>query len=114
MAGNYQPRGTSQTTTSGSWMYDKATSGDTALLQQNATYEQLSQQFVGSLSAVIKDGEDITNAVQKALLAIRIVLTPAAVTAYQPQATLIFWNNITDWLATYNAQIAYAKAQGWN
>lgn len=112
--GNYQPRGTSQTTnTSGNFYYPSPTAGDTALLQQNSTYELLSQEFVGSISAT-KDGVDITTQAQNALLAINVQLTSASAQAYQPTATAQFWSNgITDWLATYNAQVAYAKAQGW-
>jgi hypothetical protein len=124
MPGNYQPRGTSQTTTNASWYY-VPTAGDTALLQQNAAYELLSQKFVGSIE-VIQDGKDVTVQSQNKLLAINIQMTSDSARAYQPTVTLVgqpyytsltapYWSiGITDWLATYNAQVAYAKAQGWN
>jgi len=114
MSNNYSPRGTSQTTLNGGWNSQNLTAGDSALLQQNAKYELLSQQFVGSISPVIKNGVDITVQAQNALLAIKILLTLASAQAYQPTVTVEFWSTgITDWLATYTAQIAYAKAQGW-
>lgn len=109
----FHPRGTSQTTTNLSELYYNQTEGDNALLQQNAAYELLSQQFVASIS-VIKNGIDITDQAQNQLLSIRIEITPASAQIYQATATAKYWTQgIVDFLATYNAQVAYAKAQGW-
>jgi hypothetical protein len=64
--------------------------------------------------SVTKNGLNITDEAQKALLAIRIEITPASAQAYQPTATAVYWTQgIADWLAIYNAQVAYAKTQGW-
>jgi hypothetical protein len=115
MPSNYQPRGTSQTRTTGSG-WGKAhdpTSGDVALLAQNNKFELLSQNFVGSIS-VVKNGEDITVQSQNLLLAINIKLTSASATVYQPSASPEYWaSGITDWFQTYTQQVAYASAQGW-
>ena len=97
------------------WAFGRQTpsAGDTALLQQNSTYELLSQEFVRSIS-VIKNGVDSTDEAQKALLAIRIEITPASAQNYQPTVTTQYWTQgIADWLAIYNAQVSYAKTQGW-
>ena len=114
MALNYQPRGTSQNTSNYAWgKAHNPTAGDIALLQQNAKYELLSQSFVGSIS-VMKNSKDVTVQSQDSLLAITVTLTSASALAYQPTASPEYWTNgITDWLAVYNAQVAYAKSQGW-
>ena len=109
----FTPRGTSQTTTNLSDLYYNQTAGDNALLQQNAEYELLSQQFVASIS-VIKNGIDITDQAQNQLLSIRIEITPATAAAYQPTATAKYWTRgIVDFLAVYQQQVALAKSNGW-
>jgi hypothetical protein len=113
MPGNYQPRRTTQTTTTGGFQY-LPTAGDIALGSQQQKYELLSQQFVAGIQ-VTKDGRDITLQAQNVLLALAAnnQMTLAQAQAYQPKVSPEYWGNgITDWLATYNAQVARAAA-GW-
>ena len=107
MSGNYQPRGTSQTITTGGTLYQNPSAGDAALLQQQNTYELLSQQFVASIQ-VSQDAQNV-------VLAVRVPMTAASALAYQPTASTVFWDHgITDWKATYNAQTALASQNGWH
>lgn len=113
---NYQPRGTSQTTSALGYQYQNPTAGDTALGAQQNKYELLSQSFVGTIQ-VIQDGKDITLQAQNVLLALatKNQMTLAQAQAYQPTVTPQYWGNgLTDWLATYTAQVALATANGWH
>jgi|GEM_PF-6915135 len=98
-----------------------ATTGDTALLQQQEQYFTLSQNLIANLRAPNSNsaapGQSLSlEQAQIALLQIQnsvALLTVASIEAYQPTATTGAFANFVDWKAVYLALTAYIVSQGW-